>query len=480
MSRFSEECKKILEENGTNVYRLANNTGLERTTLQRMITGKRLPHIEFVKQFCKALRFCGEEEKHLMELYQMERIGESTYRNRQMIGSLLNHLEPSAHQSQQEIEEAKLMEQAAAIDEGGAAWTQIVRVLEEAFKEKEATSIHTNLPADRLEFFRALRLLRRKHPQTGARVFHVVCFQTNARETLSNLKSLYHMVPFALSENMEYASFYCYSRLSKSDVTQMMFPYYVVTSHQALIISGDLKSAILHTEPEKVQCYRDEAEKLLRQAKSLLHTAAKAEDSWEEYSGIVQESAVSCVFSPQPCFQYFLPETLFFENVKKCPKQIQAAAQKLMEWWEDTSKTRPVEYYTKEGLIDFMETGKFQAQAAAYLLPLSLTERVGALKRLLREKQEETGYLLKGGLRLSSNLTLEIHGRKHVLFIKTDSHGRFSFLDIVESSICEAFEDFAFSVMETEEVCTQKEQHEFVESLLQKYQNADLKPEHSR
>lgn len=93
MSKFSEKCKEIMAENGTNVYRLSNTSSLERTTLQRMVTGKRLPHIEFVKQFCRELRIPISTEKELMELYKIETVGEQTYQNRKCIENLLRVLE---------------------------------------------------------------------------------------------------------------------------------------------------------------------------------------------------------------------------------------------------------------------------------------------------------------------------------------------------------------------------------------------------
>lgn len=479
MSKFSEECKRILEENGTNVYRLSSHTGLERTTLQRMITGKRLPHIEFVKEFCKALRFCGEEEKRLMELYQMECIGEATFRNRQIICAILKALrkEPSELQEQTQIEQEKLFGWEPAPEGRSAVWLQALHVLKDAFVERGTSCIYTNIQVGGSEFFQMLRLLQRNYPQTGARVFHIISFQTNARETLANLKALYHMVPFALSGCMEYASFYCYRRISEGDVAQMMFPYYIVTGRHALSISGDMKNAVLHTEPEVLQVYQREAQKLLGQAKKLLHTAAEVDDAWEEYSRIVDESPVTGVFSPSPCFCHFLSKESFLENMERCPAQVQAAVGKCMEQRKSAGEKQPLEYYTKEGLRTFMETGKFQAQAASYLLPLPPNERIRALERFLKEEKNKRGYLLKENLRLPDNVTLELHGRKSVLFIKTDDE-RFSYLVIEESSICEAFEDFAVSLAETEEVCTPEEQRDFAEALLQEY--GAQKPEHNR
>ena len=70
MSKFSEKCKELLIENGYNVYRLSQAASLERTTLQRMVTGKRLPGPEFVEHFCQALRISLPEKKEIMELYK--------------------------------------------------------------------------------------------------------------------------------------------------------------------------------------------------------------------------------------------------------------------------------------------------------------------------------------------------------------------------------------------------------------------------
>lgn len=91
MSKFSEKCKELLTENGYNVYRLSQAASLERTTLQRMVTGKRLPGPEFVEHFCQALRISLPEKKEIMELYKMEAIGETAYRNQTTILHLLKN-----------------------------------------------------------------------------------------------------------------------------------------------------------------------------------------------------------------------------------------------------------------------------------------------------------------------------------------------------------------------------------------------------
>ena len=77
MSEFSEKCREILLATGTNVYQLSQMSGLDRTSLQRMITGKRLPRLSFVREFCSYLRIDSDEKKELLELYEAERIGKA-------------------------------------------------------------------------------------------------------------------------------------------------------------------------------------------------------------------------------------------------------------------------------------------------------------------------------------------------------------------------------------------------------------------
>lgn len=85
MSRFSEQCKELIQENGTNVYRMSKEFSLEVTALQRMVTGKRLPNIDFVKKFCECLRIPETEKSTLLELYKIEQVGENTYYSRKCI-----------------------------------------------------------------------------------------------------------------------------------------------------------------------------------------------------------------------------------------------------------------------------------------------------------------------------------------------------------------------------------------------------------
>ena len=85
MSEFSLKCKEYLKLTGETVYQLSASSGLDRTSLQRMITGKRLPGIAFVRQFCDSLRINSFQKRELIELYKIEKNGKEVYYNRKYI-----------------------------------------------------------------------------------------------------------------------------------------------------------------------------------------------------------------------------------------------------------------------------------------------------------------------------------------------------------------------------------------------------------
>lgn len=89
MSDFSSKCREYLKNTGETVYQLSASSGLDRTSLQRMITGKRLPGMDFVRQFCDSIRINPSQRQEMIELYKIEKIGKEIYYNRKYIQELL-------------------------------------------------------------------------------------------------------------------------------------------------------------------------------------------------------------------------------------------------------------------------------------------------------------------------------------------------------------------------------------------------------
>lgn len=234
MSKFSEKCKELLTENGYNVYRLSQAASLERTTLQRMVTGKRLPGPEFVEQFCQALRISLPEKKEIMDLYKMEAIGETAYRNQTTILHLfekLSTLEKNKGFNKRSIVDYGEMKLISPISNDKYETELLLQyVLRKTIQEQESPELYTNLPGTDTLLPHYLKLLI---PQYGKTILikHLIHFQTNASYAYENLETLHHIIPLCFSAGINYMPFYYYSKLSRNDQPNLIYPFYIITEN---------------------------------------------------------------------------------------------------------------------------------------------------------------------------------------------------------------------------------------------------------
>lgn len=89
MSEFSDKCREYIEKSQTNVYQMSKKSGLDRTTLQKMVQGKRLPGKQFLETMCEYLILNQSEKEQLMRLYSIEKMGRNAYECRQEVRQLL-------------------------------------------------------------------------------------------------------------------------------------------------------------------------------------------------------------------------------------------------------------------------------------------------------------------------------------------------------------------------------------------------------
>lgn len=287
MSKFSEKCKQLLSENGSNVYRISKSASLERTALQRMVTGKRLPSQDIVKSFCQALRISFSEEQELMELYKMELIGLSAYKNQKCIFRLFEHLteleKMNAQASRNVIDNSDLVLVSPVSNHSYDTELLLHFIFKKVFQSENDSVIYTNLPGTNKLLSHHLSLLS-STPISKVIIKHLILFHSNVADTFENLEILNQVLPLCFLDGIAYEPYYYYSKFSVNDQENLLFPYYIITPEYVLQLSCNFKRGILHSDSSIVQQYIDEFKRSLTHAFPLIYKPDTLDNAMTRYS----------------------------------------------------------------------------------------------------------------------------------------------------------------------------------------------------
>jgi len=476
MSKFSERCKKYLEADGHTVYSFSKASGLDRTSLHRLVNGKRLPSMEFLQEFCNELRINAREVKEIFELYEEEKVGTAIYQNRKYILRFLSEIHSSEHTDGNEAAPAcigTLLPYTATLLE---TRTQIYSLFESAFCNNTGSPcILTNLPADSALFITKYLIRMFEKYQKHVILKHLLTLTQDPSSTQDvncNLKCIAQVLPLTLSNFETYLPYYTYGHIHSSDFSQLLCPYYIMTEDAVLEISSDLKRSILHREPDTVKLYRSDLERIFSEARPLMQISHTPEDSLRLYMKVSWPShSILSSLEVMPCFTWTVPRNLLMETAEKIlPPEIFSNV--LHPFFQKPLDNPGVPvYFSVEGLVDFLTTGQITGQMLSYLPPLAPEDRLKTLRNFLKRNGKEmfSARLLKLDLSLSKKLNIELLPGQRLLFCIFNPENQLRFVLLHEPGLYNAFSDFFGYLGNPVNSYTVEETNELVEHMMEEY-----------
>lgn len=476
MSKFSDRCKAYLEADGHTIYSFSKASGLDRTTVHRLVNGKRLPSREFLMEFCHELRINAREEKEIFELYEEEKVGTAVYQNRKYVLNFLSEVHSAEHRNSSEAETSFTGEFLPYTDTLLDTRTQVYYLLQSAFvKNTESSCILTNLPTDSaLHITNYLVRMYLKY-QKNVILKHLITLMPNpsaVQNVNCNLESITRVLPLALSDFKTYLPYYTYGHIYRSDFFQLPYPYYLMTEHAVLEISSDMKRSILHRDPASVQLYHGELERILADARPLMQISHTLEDSLRLYTNVSWPShLIHNSLAAMPCLTWAVPRHLLMETAQKLlfPRTFSELLQVFYRNPpEDPDMTA---FFSRDGLIDFLKTGRITGQMVSYLPPLTPEERLEALRNFLETNGKKlfSARLLRLNLHLSDKLHIELLPGQQLLFCIFNPEKQIRFVLLHEPTLYDAFSDFFGYLGDPVNSFPVEETNEIVERLMNEY-----------
>lgn len=469
MSEFGEYCKHCMRACGTNIYQISKASGLDRTTLQRMVNGTRLPGEEFIEIFSRYLRLSPSEKKQLTTLYQIEKIGRPVYENRLYIKYLLTQLDAI----QREIAEPGILNTLVAdntetyegtIPQMLTSPTQVKAALSHLvgyeFSNEERPSFFMNLVFEDSYIYELL--IRQSHNcKKEVAINHLLTLNKNTCNESDNynLKLVKSILPYALYFTNSYNAYYCYSSNPSEYNLATLFPFFIITKHHVLVMEPEYKRGILYHDQAIVIAYTSGFNHLKTNYVPFISQDYARLESLNQFVQLMATSEpLTYALDSQPCITSMMNPEVISKLIHHGIPDRENFVKLISEWYgyvldpSNRSPKPPVFYFPLKGLWYFAETGKLSGQLAAFTEEIGPKMRIQMLNQILKNNEDgimKTLIIDHEQMTLPSFFTLESHNQNHLILTSLDPEPPLAIIDFQEPSIGEAFYDFLDSLQKS-------------------------------
>ena len=245
-----------------------------------------------------------DERQEFLRLYYILLQGEETYRNRQAVCELLNHLSSVEFYKIAPPVASKLPSVNSMI-RGEYAVHSVIRSLLISESEQEKAEFHFLLPS-KLNLTTELMEL-----WLSGREFYVdqiLCFYTQKDASVENIRLLGSVIPLCMASIGKYQPYYFHN--TSDAVTLSPMSYYIITPNYLLQFSEDLSCALLQGMPELIEHYNNYYQRLIQCCDPLTQCNTSILDILQEYITTTAPDEIQ-VMMAQPCTaRYYTPEII--------------------------------------------------------------------------------------------------------------------------------------------------------------------------
>lgn len=273
MSEFSDKCRAYIAKSNTNVYQISKKSGLDRTMLQKMVNGTKVPSPPFFEKFCEFLVINKVERNELDQLFKIERIGRDVYTRRCEIDSFFS-----------DFKNTKVVTKNYLVDNWMNATTELAEALERQQDVKLSSEVDI---VDTMRFILREEFLSEDEPTVYVDVFELVPFALNQlvrcacafnknvmcnqfvkfgrsnpshNVVVENIRVLRMIFPYLFRFPQEHNVYYSYINGNRHDEVFNIWPHYIVTHSKVLLISESCTEGLLINSAEIAKSYIDRLE----------------------------------------------------------------------------------------------------------------------------------------------------------------------------------------------------------------------------
>lgn len=452
MDRFDKTLRDHIYRNNIKILSLSKASGVDRTLIQKMIKGDRIPaDKEILEKLIEFLMLTPRQAKQLREAYHIARIGEDTYARHLLVKDML---EKFCHETNisdvfftTKYKHSFMNTTGNGVFYGSKDINQLLKAVLET--EASHNGIIKMLIQPTYDFI--IELLAIMGSEYPIQINHIFCLQEQGNKeehTIYNLNCIKNIAPL-LTTGCEYTPHIYYEDIPSHINSASLFPYLIITSSQVVTLSSDLNNAILYQNASFLTLFTSIFKSIKTNTFPLVNKIKPLIGTYKHYNYVISEpntdtSSLGFNYSlySQPCLSLFSNITL----AKKYITDTQLSEQLLSKYDKLSSRLFHPEdsgspftsYFTLEGIEYFWRYGRFLELPNNLYSPFEKKDCLYILNNLYEKciSEKITCYLInKEVFKLPSNLIISASGENNVSIIYTHPDKDTMHYNIKEKSI---------------------------------------------
>ena len=479
MSVFSDILSNYIIQKQTKVLSLARYCELDRSTMYKLMNGKRNPPSrEILEKMAHFMHLTPVEFQHLEEAWNISRTGASLYYKRKSVENFITHF-PSQPVGDADLQFFTLYEQSVSQDSGCTVLSSQQHInyqlhqmlLKECGSESGKIALFLQSDYDFL-----FKLLAALPASAHLQIDHILCLTNKDEFTkeheLVNLKYLYTIFPLYFA-GLNYKTWFFYDKIHSHYHNFNLFPCMILTSEAAITCTADYQSGLLYNSPEILDMLWQMFYNYQNQCQPLFRTTVFTPENYMEVfqSMFYSEFETSPLIGIQPeaCITPFLSgqmlQDILNREIPEAALILSEAEQAFRKNMNKLSSHQFFIYFTAGGMMQFAKTGRTEEIPDIFYRTLTKNERIVILEGILNCCQNGTYRILQKPLNsLPRNLHLCICGNTGTMIFRCNN-GQSVVLTVNEYSLINTFQDYLEN-MEDSSFYTPKDAVAFIRQLI--------------
>lgn len=471
MKSLGTALRHAIEQSGYSIYRAANKSGINRTTLQKILSDDRPASAEQLGQLISVLKLSPSEEEEIQTIFEISESGEDLYSIRQLIRGLFTAsfdmdacfqnripVSPGFENFPSPSPDCQLNSRILSGSQ------QVISLLRElAFKEclKEDPCLRLCLPGT---VPLLPKILAQSMPK-GLKVQHITRFLRSpdiCQNSTTNLHILSNLLPLSMLSAFDYQIHYFYDGQVTLEALDLAFPYYILAGDMLVLLSPDLNAALACTDGNTVRHFSYLFENALRKTQCLIEHCGSADMVLEYLIKTDGKGGSYNTVEYQPCLITFLEDEHFYQYAQEGIPHRDDLIKAIIRRKHQLALLEERNcIFSMAGLAEFAFNGLISDLPPQYMKPLSVPDRIQALERLhgaLEEGTWDFRITNPAAFPLPPHLACVIRGNAGVEFCHfAQDPSSFKHIHIREHTILDAFEDFFQYALKSPLVYTREE-----------------------